>query len=87
MTGEVRFVTLPGWVGHWIEGSVAGAYPNGARVRKVYSDPGDAHPIGAMATVLSSVTHPDEGIAYFVEWDLSPRRAVLVVAKKLAKAG
>lgn len=36
---------------------------NGARVEKIASEDGDAHPIGATGTVLGSVGAPSIGVA------------------------
>lgn len=67
----------PGWIGNFSRGEAPGCYPNGTRVEKVKTEPGDAHPIGAQATVLGSIRHPI-GTGYFVEWDARPRHAVFV---------
>ena len=87
----MKIITKPGWRNHWVEGQAPGAYPNGSRVRKVMGEPGDAHPVGSLATVISSMSGEQVGldrvgIGYFVEWDASPKAAVLVVAAKLALA-
>lgn len=60
-----------------------GAWPNGSRVRKAAVHEGDAHQVGALATVIGSVgplDHPVLGLAfaYFVEWDDVPGVAVLI---------
>jgi hypothetical protein len=82
----VRIVSRDGYHSSWIEEipPPAGAYKPGTRVRKVVTEPGDTHPVGSLATVLSAVGHPELGIAYFVEWDAHPKLAVLVVAPKIA---
>ena len=73
-----------GYFGMFDNGQVEGAYPNGARVRKVRSEPGDSQPIGTLGTVLGSIDPlMTRGVAYFVEWDSMPHHAVLVVAWKL----
>lgn len=75
----------PGWTGMHSRDEASGAMPNGTRVHKVKMERGDAHPIGSMATVLGSISHPDiVGIGYFVEWDAKPRRAVFVMSAKIA---
>lgn len=59
----------------YIRGQHPDAIPNGSRVRKAITEPGDAHEAGALATVLSSVGGPVDGqdrILYFVEWDDTP---------------
>jgi len=64
-----------------------GAWPNGSRVHKVTGDPGDVHPLGALATVLGSLGPLDfEGrteYGYFVRWD-DMAMPVFVVGRKLA---
>lgn len=59
---------------------------NGARVRKVQLEDGDAHEIGATGTVLGSVGAPAVGVAYYVAFDSSPREATLIVEGKVAEA-
>lgn len=64
-----------------------GAIPNLARVVKVATEPNDAHPIGAHATILGSMRHPDDGrLLYFVLWDDAPTTPVAVIAYKIAAA-
>lgn len=53
-----------------------GAWPNGSRVEKAASEPGDAHAIGSPATVLGSIAIPNDDrlrFGYFVAW--TTRRA------------
>lgn len=75
----------PGWVGLHTRDEVLGAWRNGTRVIKVKTEPGDAHPLGSMATVLGSMQapDPDRTLGYFVEWDAKPRCAVFVMAAKI----
>lgn len=62
--------------------------PNKARVVKISSDdPTDAHPPGALGVVLGSIGHPEVGVAYFVEWDDMPGRAVMVRQQKIRRHG
>ena len=54
-----------------------GALPNGTRIEKVNSEPGDGHQDGAAGTVIGSigpVEIPDftDRYAYFVAWDEDP---------------
>jgi hypothetical protein len=73
-----------GWKGTFTtQQSPLAKIANGARVKKIASEDADAHPIGAMGTVLGSVGAPDLGVAYFVEFDASPRQAILVVEGNL----
>jgi hypothetical protein len=80
---QLGLATEPGWSGVFTRAHYPGAYPNGARIVKIRLGPGDAHPIGARATVLGSVGHPALGVGYFVEWDDHPRVAVFVQADKI----
>jgi hypothetical protein len=73
----------PGWSGVFTRNQHSGAYPNGSRVVKVRTEKGDTHAIGARATVLGSIGHPEVGVGYFVEWDSDPRHAVFVMASKI----
>jgi hypothetical protein len=77
------FKNEPGWLGAFTRDEHPDGLPNGARVRKIDSEPGDGQPDGALGTILGSLGHPDLGIAYFIEWDAIPRMAVVVVAKKV----
>lgn len=73
----------PGWAGVFTREQADGCYPNGSRVEKTIEEKGDAHPVGARGTVLGSISHPDVGTAYFIEWDDTPRMAVATVAAKI----
>ena len=64
------------------EGPAPGAWPNGTRVRKTQSDPGDTHRDGAPGTVRGSIG-PAEMIGYFVEWDDLPGIPVFIGAPRL----
>lgn len=73
----------------FFSGQAAGAYPNGSRVRKVNSEPGDAHPDGSLGTVLSSISHPEVMggmVAYFVAWDARPTMPIGTDAPKVELA-
>jgi hypothetical protein len=72
-----------------------GAWPNGTRVRKSVEEPGDAHEVGALATVLGSIgPAPEEAepawvrglYGYFVEWDDTPGVPVLVTSNRIERA-
>jgi hypothetical protein len=76
----------PGYFGLFTRHQLPDAILNGTRVVKVRSDPGDAHPIGSLATVLGSMGHPKIGNGYFLEWDAKPRWAVFVMGDKIAPA-
>lgn len=79
------FVNEPGWFGSFTRQQAPGAIPNGARVRKRPGYPRDRTPALTEGIVLGSVSHPELGIAYFVEWDDKPRVALGVIAKKLER--
>lgn len=74
-----------GWMGFFTRNQVKGAYANGSRVMKIFSDPGDGTPLGTEATVLGSIwaaARPNV-VLYFVEWDDKPRVAVAVANHKI----
>ena len=76
----------------FIPGSVAGALPNGTRIRKVNSQPGDGHADGDQGTVLAShgpVEVPDLGteLLYFIDWDSHPGVPVGTIGSKIDKLG
>ena len=86
-TGAIRGLRVePGWHGVFTRDQAAGCFPNGARVVKVQTEPGNSPPVGTQATVLGSISHPDIRAGYFVEWDGMPRCAGFVAATKLALA-
>lgn len=54
-----------------------GAMPNGTRVEKQNSKPGEAHPDGSLGTIIGSigpleVPEDPSRYGYFVEWDAHP---------------
>lgn len=77
----------PGYYGAFTRARAKGAWPNGSRVVKVFSEEDDTHELGARAVILGSMRMPDGeedlGILYFVEWDSDPGVAVACVAAKL----
>lgn len=77
----------PGYIGAFTTQTVPGAMSNGTRVTKTASEAGDGAPDGTGGVVLGSVEHPDRGIGYFIEWDSTPKVAVLVVALKVMAVG
>lgn len=74
----------PGWTGAFTRQQQALAIPNGTRIVKIFKEPGDIHGLGAQGTILGSILHPALGIGYYVEWDASPKCAVLVIENKIA---
>lgn len=76
----------PGWVGWFSRGEAPGAIKNGRPIVKTVSEAGDRNPVGTKGVVLGSIFSTDHGLAYWVEWDHSPRHAIFIVAKKIAEA-
>jgi len=71
----------------YVTNQAVGAFPNGSRVRKVTSDPGDTHKIGDQARVIGSVgPAPEFGgeYGYYVNWDDMPDVPVFIRGRKLA---
>jgi hypothetical protein len=76
-----------GWVGAFTRDQVPQAkFKNGARIEKILRETGDLSPLGTLGTVLGSMYAPEVGVGYFVEWDRTPRLAVMVVEDKLGPA-
>lgn len=83
------FQNHEGYIGAFTRGTAEGAIPNGARVRKVNSEPSDGNPDGTLGTVLGSFSDPevqDGAVVYFVEWDSRPGMAVGVMERKVEAA-
>lgn len=78
----------PGWTGMFTRERAPGALACGTTIRKVRSDPGDAHPDGSIGTVLGSVpvSRPIQGARYFyfVEWRDAPCVACTIVDFRIA---
>lgn len=82
------------WFGTHTHATAPGAFPAGTRIRKVYFEKGDGHPVDTLGTVIGSL---DAGAAtaeghgsryfYFVEWDPHPRVAIGVAAMKIVRLG
>lgn len=60
-----------------------GALPNGARVQKINSEPGDTHGDGAWATVRGSIGPALGTFGYYVEWDDHPGIPVFIAGLRL----
>lgn len=69
-------------------GQVPWAMPNGTRIMKVKSEPGDSSPIGAKGTVVSSIHQPEAApnVFYWVLWDYAPGIPVGVIDWKIGPA-
>jgi len=81
---NLRIRNYVGYAGAFTrEQSFQAKYKNGSRVAKVRTEKGDTNPIGVTGTVLGSISHPEVGVGYFIEWDDFPRLAVFVVEWKL----
>jgi len=76
-----------GWLGTFTRYQTPDApFKNGTKIKKVFCEQGDAHPIGALGTVLGSVSAEAAGFGYFVEWQDRPNVAVFVIEKKIGAA-
>lgn len=72
----------------YVVSHVEGAYANDSRITKVVQEDEDAHPVGAMATVIGSVGPIESGeFGYFVRWDDMPDVAVFVRGRKIRLSG
>lgn len=78
----MNIIEEPGYIGAFTRDTFPGAIPSGRRVVKVKSEDGDAHDIGARATILGSIGDGNI-LLYFVEWDARPNYAVAVAAWKI----
>lgn len=72
---------------NWSREQAVGAMPNGTRVEKINSPPGEPHRDGDQATVISSVGPvPWQGYmvyGYFVEWDDLPGLYVFISGDRI----
>lgn len=77
----------PGYTGVFTRQQAEGAIPNGISIVKVWDEAGDFHKIGDTGTVLGSIYCPIYGVKFFywVEWDDTPKYAVVVVDKKIGR--
>lgn len=86
----------PGYFGAFTTRQAEGALPNGTRIRKSWSEPGDTTPVGTEGVVLGSLPCPNKlpdkpdlpesgGFFYFVEWDNRPKTAIGMVARKIER--
>ena len=70
-----------------IAGQADGAILNGHRVKKSSLGAEDAHQVGALATVISSIgpitLYGESHIFYFVEWDDMPGLPVGILDNKI----
>ena len=73
----------PGWYGLFTRAQAQGALPNGTRIAKCASEPGDATDDGTSGTVLGSVLDVEGRTFYFVEWAIRPRIVVAVMGHRV----
>jgi hypothetical protein len=77
-----------GYLSPFTRHEAKGAWPNGTRVRKTHCDStGDFTPVGGQGAVLGSLSDPELGYLYFVEWDHAPRLALACHENKLERVG
>ena len=76
----------------FIPGEAEGAIPNGCRIKKVVTEKGDAHPVGAKGEIVAShgpLKYKDgqgiqrDGFGYFVMWDDMPGMPVFTAGFKV----
>lgn len=83
-----EFFEEPGWVGAFTRHQDPAGLPNGTRIVKANSEPGDGTPNGTAGIVLGSFSNPkvmDGMVLYFVEWSNRPRVAVGCIAYKVTR--
>ena len=95
MIEQLDVRNYPGYFGSFTRQQAAGAIPNGAEIRKVDEEKGDATPIGTTGKVLGSldvekidpsmVVRYGGRFMYFVEWSDKPGVAVAVIDWKIAR--
>ena len=77
-----------GWAGTFTRNEAPGALPNGTRVCKVNSKPGDANPDGTLGVVLGSfpIEDPESPARhfYFIEWTGMPHVACGITDFRIA---
>lgn len=74
--------TEPGWMGAFTRDSFPDAIPNGTRIVKIVTEPGDSHKNDAEGVVLGSM-EAGGMTGYFVEWDDGPKIACFVSGFKI----
>lgn len=79
---------LWGYVGQTAPGGI----PNGSKVKKTNSKPGDKHPDGSIATVEGSVLAPDPAnpsgdpvVCYLVIWEDRPGDVFFITEHRIEK--
>lgn len=83
--GEVDLMERPGYAGAFCRVTGKNCWPRKTRVRKALSESDTETKVGTRGTVLGSMSAPDAGQFYFVEWDDKPRVAVGCIALKLER--
>lgn len=72
-----------GYAGAFSRAQAQGAYPNGTRIVKVNSEPGDSTKDGTNGTVLGSLVFDGQSL-YFIEWDDKPKVAIGTIGEKVS---
>lgn len=75
----------PGYANPFCSDEYPGAYPNGTRIYKRWSEVGEETPTNTRGKVLGSIGYETLGIGYWVEWDSLPGYAIFVMEKKVGK--
>lgn len=82
-------VSEPGWYGMFTRNQAKGAIPNGTKIVKANSEPGDTTTDGTPGIVLGSLRAPDSlgGLLfYFVEWADKPKQPIGTFGLKIRAA-
>jgi hypothetical protein len=85
LAARLEFGPHDGYTGDFTRQQAQGAIPNGTRIVKCGTIPGDTREDGAPGTVLGSIGHGPL-MLYFVEWDSAPRTAVAVASHRIERA-
>jgi hypothetical protein len=82
---SVGVMAREGYTGMFCTTNAPNAIKAGERIHKVKCEANDEHPVGAIGTVLGSISVNNLGIMYFIEWDDKPKHAISTIAWKVAK--
>lgn len=83
-----------GYLGAFTRAQAEGAFPNGSRIRKSWSEANDTTPVGTEGVVMGSMAIPEGAdvpdptvkFFYFVEWDDKPRIVIGMIDRKISLA-